>query len=72
MACTEHGKHKLNTVHFLHNYSTSAVLNTNWLHDVYLFLKHPSVLVFGHLHEACCSFNVCSLYVNVFGNSLQI
>jgi hypothetical protein len=72
VASTKQGKHKFNIVHFLHNYSISAVLNTNCLHNVYLFLPHLSALVFDHLHKACCSFDVCCLYVNVFGNSLQI
>ena len=72
VASTTQGKHKFNIVHFLHNYSKSAVLNTNCLHNVYLFLPHLSASVFGHLQEACCSFDVCCLYVNVFANSLQI
>jgi hypothetical protein len=72
VASTKHGKDKFNIVHFLCNYSTSTVLNTNWLHNIYLVLQHLSASVYGHLHRACCSFDVCSLYVNIFGNSLQI
>ena len=71
MASTKHGKDKFNIVHFLYNYSISTILNTNLSHNVYLFLRHLSASVFGHLRGVCCSF-VCSLYVNVFGNSLQI
>jgi hypothetical protein len=57
VASTKQGKEKLNTVHFLCNYSTSTVLNTNLLQDVYLFLPHLSASVFGHLRKACCSIN---------------
>jgi len=71
LASTKHGKDKINIVHFLYNYSTSTVLNTNLLHNVYLFLPHLSASDFGHLHGAR-SFDVCSLYVNVFGDSLWI
>jgi len=71
VACTEHGKDKFNIVHFLYNCSISTVLKTNLSHNVYLFLPHLSASVFGHLRAVCCSF-VCSLYVNVFGNSLHI
>ena len=61
VASTEQGKHKFNTVHFLYNYSISAVLNTNWLYNVYLSLPHLLASVFGHLNGVCCSFDVCSL-----------
>ena len=69
VACTGLGKDKLNIVHFLCICSISAVLNTNFLHNVYLFRPSLSASVFGHLCGAC-SF-VCSLYVNIFGNSLH-
>jgi len=72
LTCTEQGEDKFNVVHFVWNCITSTVLNTNLLHNVYLFLQYLSASVFGHLHGADCSFDVCSLYVNVFGNSLQI
>jgi len=64
---TEHGKDKFNIVPFLCNCSIPAVNNTKLLHSLYLFLPHH----FDHFLEAC-SFDVCSLYVNVFGNSLQM
>ena len=72
VASTEQGKDKFNIVHFLCNCSISAVLNTNLLDNVQLFLPHLLASVFGHLHGARCSVDVCSLYVNVFGNSLQM
>jgi len=71
VASTNNGKNKFNIVHFLCKYSIPAVLNTNLLH-VYLFLPHLLVSAFHYLCGACCSFDVCSLYVNVIGNSLQI
>jgi hypothetical protein len=67
VACTKHSKDKFNIVHFLYNYITSTILNTNLLHYVYLFLQHLSASVFFYLQGACCSFDVCNLYVNVFG-----
>jgi len=38
VACTEQGKGKFNIVPLLCNYSTSAIFNTNSLHNVCLFL----------------------------------
>ena len=70
VASTKHGKDKFNIVHFVCNCITATILNSNLLHNVYLFLPHLSASVFGHLCGACCSF-VCSLYVNIFGNSLH-
>jgi hypothetical protein len=70
-ACTEHGKDKLNIVHFLYNCSISTILNTNLSDNVYLFLPHLLASVFGHLYGVCCSY-MCSLYGNVFGKSLHI
>ena len=64
VACTEHGKDKFNIVHFVCNCSISAVLNTNFLHNYYLFLPRLLASVFGHLCGAG-SF-LCSLYVNIF------
>jgi hypothetical protein len=69
LASTKHGKEKSNIVHFLYD-STSTVLNTNLLHNVYLFLPNLSASDDGHLHGPCCSFDVCSIYVNIFGDSL--
>jgi hypothetical protein len=54
----------------LYIFCETAVLNTNLLHDIYLFLPDLSASVFGHLHGAGCSFDAYNLYVNVFGNSL--
>jgi hypothetical protein len=54
------------------NYITSTIINTNLLHHIYLFLRHILASLFGHRHGAYCSFDVCSLYVNVLGNSFQI
>jgi hypothetical protein len=72
VVCTEHSRDKFNIVHFLYNYSISTVRNTNLSHNAYLFLRYLSASVFGHLHVVCSSFDVCSLYVDVFGNSLII
>ena len=75
MASTEQGKHKFNTVHFLYNCSISAVLNTNWLYNVYLFLPHLSASVFGHLNGVCCSFVVyssCQLIWQQFADVVKI
>ena len=71
VASTKHGKDKFNIVHFLCNYSISTILKTYLSHNVYLFHRHISASVFGHLRGVCCPV-VCSLYVTVFGNSLHI
>ena len=71
VATTEQGKDKFNIVHFVCNCSISAVLNTNLLDNVQLFLPYLLASVFGHLQGARRSF-VCAVYVNVFGNSLQM
>jgi len=54
---TKQGKDKFSIAPFLCNSSISAVLNANLLHNLYLFLPH----LLG-----ACSFDVCSLCVNVF------
>jgi hypothetical protein len=61
---TKHGKDNY-TVHFLCIYVTSTTVNTNLSHNVYLFLRHLLVSVFGHLRGV--RFDVCSLYVDVLG-----
>jgi len=64
VACTGHGKDEFNTVHFLYNCSISAALNTNWLHNVYLFLPRLSASVFGHL---CGAFVLlCAVYMSTY------
>ena len=68
VACTGHGKDKFNIVHFVCNCSISAALNTNFLHNVYLFLPRLSASVFGHLCGA--SSFVCSLCQHIC-NSLH-
>ena len=72
VACTEQGIAKFNIVHFVCICSISTVHNSNLLHNVYLFLWQLLASVLGHFHAARCSVDVCSLYVNVFGNSLYI
>jgi len=72
VASTKHGKDKFNIPHFLCKYISYIVLINNLLHNVYLFLQNLLTSVFGHLHGARCSFDVCSICINIFCNSLHI
>jgi len=63
VASTEHGKHKCNTVHFLHNYITSAVLNTNWLHDVYFSIFQ---LQFLAIFMKLVVLLLCAVYMSMY------